>query len=111
MSRNSMRIALLFAVVSGGVAGANVGPPNIGGRIAGDPVGLRNVAVERSILVLDLRPLATGGLVRINATYHLNNSGEDRQLELLLTAGPKTDEFRVTLDDQPMVPTRRLQKG
>ena len=111
MSRTSIRIACLICVVIASEASADVGPPNFGGRIAGDPAGLRDVAVERSTLVLDLRPLAAGGLVRIDATYRLNNPGADRRLDLLLTAGPNIDEFRLTLDDQLLAPARRLQKG
>lgn len=83
-------------------ASANVGRPNTGGQVAGEPAGIENISIEREALTLDLRPLAEGGAVRVEAVYRLNNTGPERSLELLFAAGSDVSQFRVTLDDVPL---------
>jgi hypothetical protein len=80
-------------------ATANVGPPNTGGKLAGEPAGIEDIVIERETLTLDLRALADGGAVLVEAIYRLNNNGVERRLELLFAAGSDVSEFRVTLDE------------
>jgi hypothetical protein len=81
-------------------AHANVGKPNTGGRIAGEPTGLHDIAIERETLTIDLRPLAENGKVRVEAIYYLHNTGPERTHDLQFAAGSNTSDFRVLLDDQ-----------
>jgi hypothetical protein len=100
MRRTSLAAAgflLLFTAVA---VRANVGKPNTGGRIAGEPTGLHDIAIERETLTIDLRPLADNGKVRVEAVYYLNNTGPERTHDLQFAAGSTTSDFRVTLDDQ-----------
>ena len=107
-----MRFIVFICLMSAGLACANVGPPNSGGRAAGEPLGIRDVAIEHENLSIDLRPLADGGSVRVEATYQLNNSGPEQRLHLLFAAASNVENFRITLDGEPLaaapVPKRAI---
>lgn len=83
------------------MARANVGPPMSGGQIVAEPVGIKDIAITRETLLIDLRPLATGGLARVEAVYRLHNDGSEKKLDLLFASGSGgTTHFEVRLDDQ-----------
>jgi hypothetical protein len=72
-----------------------------GGQIVAEPVGIKDVAITRETLVIDLQPLAKDGLTHVEAIYHLDNHGEEKKLDLLFASGSRgTTNFHVWLDDQ-----------
>ncbi|HKB05554.1 MAG TPA: hypothetical protein VKD90_25240 [Gemmataceae bacterium] len=82
---------------------ANVGPPASGGQLTAEPVGIKDVAIERETLSIDLRPLAERGRAKVEAVYHLYNHGAERTLDLLFASGSAdVADFRVWLDDRPV---------
>ena len=84
-------------------ASANVGPPSWGGQLVGEPAGITDIAILREDLVIDLRPVADDGLVAVAATYHLDNRGAGKHLDLVFASGSgRPTEFRVTLDARPV---------
>lgn len=86
-------------VAGAGAASANVGAPTSGGQLAGEPAGIRDVAILREDLVIDLRPLADDGEVEVVATYHLDNPAAETALDLVFASGSgDPGGFRVTLD-------------
>jgi hypothetical protein len=54
-------------------AHANVGRSRFPGTRTAEPMGLRDVAIEREELSFDLRALASGGEASVSASYHLDN--------------------------------------
>jgi hypothetical protein len=98
-----VRIALLVLVATVAPASANLGAPWSGGEPAGEPVGIADIAIVREELVIDLRPLAEpSGSVKVNATYQLDNTGAEKQLDLVFATGSPSSEFRITLDGKPV---------
>jgi hypothetical protein len=96
-------IAALMAVVGVVVprrASANAAAPWSGGQIAGEASGIRDVAITREELVIDLRPLAEPpGLVEVSASYALSNRGVAQSLDLVFASGAAAlKDFRVHLD-------------
>jgi hypothetical protein len=82
---------------------ANVGPPASGGQLTAEPVGIKDVAIERETLSIDLRPLADRGRAHVEAVYHLYNHGAERTLDLLFASGSAdVADFRVWFDDRPV---------
>lgn len=82
---------------------ANVGAPWAGGQLAGEPIGIADVAITREQLVIDLRPLVARGLVAVSATYQLDNRSTDKHLDLLFASGASDlKNVRVTLDGNPV---------
>lgn len=100
--------AALVATVCASVAGANAGPPWVGGRVVADPVGMKGVRVLHETLVIDLRPVARGEFAYVEATYHFRSDGPARPLELWFATGAnEIDGFAVTFDGSP-VPVRAI---
>jgi len=99
-----MAIACAAVVAAApGAASANVGAPTTGGQLTGEPTGIRDIAISREDLVIDLRPLAVGGLVAVTATYHLDSRAAEQTLDLVFASGSGSpDEFRITLDGRPI---------
>ncbi len=101
--KSHLRICLGIALSLFGThrnALANVGPPSSGGYIIGEPVGIKDVAITRETLTIDLRPLAANGLTRVEAVYHLHNRGEEKRLDLVFAGGAAgMAEFQVWLDE------------
>jgi hypothetical protein len=88
-------------------ARANIGRQWWGDR-AGEPLGLKGVAISREDLDIDLRPLVDLEPVQVSVIYRLHNSGPPRKLDLLFVSGSASvDDFEVRLGGQP-VPCRRL---
>ncbi|HJZ93876.1 MAG TPA: hypothetical protein VKE40_23585 [Gemmataceae bacterium] len=105
--RRPIWIAILGLLALPATGRANVGPPYSGGQLTADPVGIKDVAIEREELTINLRPLAEVGRARVEAVYHLNNAGAERKLDLLFASGSAdVAEFRVMFDDRP-VPSSR----
>jgi hypothetical protein len=86
------------------------------GNPAFEPVGgLKDVAIVRETLTIDLRPLASVEPALVEATYHLDNSGPTRRLELVFVAGSEeVSDFEVRLGGRPLksqrVPPGELQR-
>ena len=97
-----IRIAvLLFAMVA--TASANVAKRRQSGEPAGEPVGITDVAIVREELVIDMRPVIVKyEPVKVMATYHLDNRGAEKQLDLLFATGSQTRRFVVTFDGKPV---------
>jgi len=104
--RRSDVLSLVVALVIVGAspaATANVARASWGGAPAGEPFGIKDIAIEHEELVIDLRPLATDRYVEVAATYHLQNTGAEQTLDLVFVSGAsRTGEFRVTLDGQQL---------
>src|SRR5947208_2612231 len=79
---------VLFVVPSSPTR-ANVGPEWWGGYASEPSGGLQDIAISRETLDIDLRPLAKGQAVRVEATYRLHNIGSRRRLHLVFVAGSK----------------------
>src|SRR5262249_57943084 len=104
-SRSSVPIACLVAVlvICPGTVRANVGPPYIAGQTAAEPVGIKDVAIARERLDIDLRPLTGNGRVHVEAVYYLHNHGAEKALDLLFASGAdQVSGFQVSLDEQPV---------
>lgn len=94
-----VRIALLALVASVGTASANAAKGWEGGDRAGEPIGITDIAITREELVIDMRPMTDrGALAKVSATYHLDNRGPDKQLDLVFAMGSPSRDFRVLLD-------------
>jgi hypothetical protein len=81
------------------------------GNVTTEPKGLKGIAITREDLVLDLRPLAAVEPVEVQATYHLDNSGQSRTLDLVFvfgTAGVR--DFEVRLAGR-LIETKPLWEG
>lgn len=100
-----MRFVIIVVLAAAGMTSANVGRPNTGGQTASEPIGIRDVAIEHEILRIDLRPLADGGAVRVEATYRLYNSGREQRLQLLFAAASSAEDFRISLDGEELAAT------
>jgi hypothetical protein len=96
-----MIVTLLVVLAGTTTAEANVGPPTGGGQITGEPLGIRNVRIDRETLIIDLRPIVNGEQAQIEATYYLNNTGPEQTLELLFASGSSQIEgFEVRFNGQ-----------
>lgn len=70
-----------------------------GGDRAGDPIGIKDITITREELVIDMRPMIDrAALAKVRATYHLDNRGVDKPLDLVFAMGSQASAFRVTLD-------------
>jgi hypothetical protein len=84
-------------------ASANAGPrPHGDGATIGEPSGLKDVAITKETLTIDLRPLANAQSAQVEAIYHLANTGDERTIELLFAAGSEVADFQVGLDGRPV---------
>jgi hypothetical protein len=74
------------------------------GAMVGEPTGgLRDVVIERETLRFDLRPLAAGKPVLVEAAYRVRNEGAARTLDLLFVAdGLARGAAVVTVDGRPV---------
>ncbi|HEY7314222.1 MAG TPA: hypothetical protein VH643_33025 [Gemmataceae bacterium] len=88
---------------------ANIGPKWWGDRAA-EPLGLKDVAITRETLTIDLRPLADVQPLKVEAIYHLNNAGPARTIELFFLTGVSgVRDFMVRLDDR-LLESRELPR-
>src|SRR5262245_37355219 len=91
---------VFLALLMPATAWANIGPRWWGDH-AGEPQGLKDVAIVREELTIDLRPLAAGQPVEVEVTYRLYNNGPRKRLDLLFVSGaPDVSEFEVRLGDR-----------
>lgn len=95
-------LALLLATVS---AEANMGNPRSGGSLLGEATGLSTITITREELSIDLRPLADHGLALVNATYHVDNPGEAKQIDVVFVSGDRPVDFSAVLDGKPLLVT------
>jgi hypothetical protein len=79
----SLGLSLLAAP---GVARANTGP-KWWGDASGDPTGLRDVAIVREELKIDLRPIQNLRPAEVDVVYRIHNSGAARKLDLVFASG------------------------
>jgi hypothetical protein len=94
---------LLFTAV----AQANMGRESSAGQLVAEPVGIKDIAIVRETLAIDLRPLAANGFAMIEVVYQLHNHGPAKRLDLLFASGEwGITDFRVWLGDQPVHTTR-----
>jgi len=77
------------------------------GSSVGEPAGgLRGVVIEHEALRLDLRPLARGNPVLVDAAYRVRNDGPARAIDLLFVAnGLARGATSVTVDGRPVAST------
>ena len=100
----TLLVVLAIVVGSPGLAAANMANPVMAGDPVGEPSGeLKQVAIERETLDLDLRPLSDDQPTRISATYAVRNDGPAASLDLLFIApglaARSPSDFGVWLDD------------
>jgi hypothetical protein len=101
-------LILALLAVSGEAVG-NIGVEPSHGELVAELVGIKNVAISRETLTIDLRPLATKGLARVEVIYRLHNRGSEKKLDLMFASGAGgTSGFQVWLGDQP-VPSARAR--
>jgi hypothetical protein len=102
--------AWLVLLLLAAVARANIGE-RWHGNYGSEPWGgLKSVVITREELVIDLRPLVTGEPAVVEATYHLNNQGPAKRLELLFIAGgSEINDFEVRLGDR-LLPSKALSE-
>jgi hypothetical protein len=79
--------ALLVLVALTATASANVARAVFPGTPAGEPNGLRDIAIAREELVIDLHALADGPFGHVHATYHLVNRGAEQREPLVFVSG------------------------
>lgn len=92
---------LIVVVMLIPAAWANLGPPSYGGQVTAEPIGIEDIEITRETLTLDLRPIAQKDLAQVEAVYHLQNEGDEKQLDLLFALGTLgTENFQVWLNDQ-----------
>ncbi len=90
-------------VLSGFLAATSVA--NVGRQWWGDyglePQGVKDIAITREKLTIDLRPLVSLEPVRVEAEYFLHNSGTGKKLDLVFVSGtPEVTDFAVWLNDR-----------
>ncbi len=91
-------------------AGANAAAPFQRGSSLAEPGGLAEVVIEREELALDLRPLAEGRAVLVEAIYRLKNERLVEDLDLVFVSGGReASGFTLTLDGKS-VPSTRLPR-
>jgi hypothetical protein len=101
----AVRLAVVVLLLGGTTARvwANAGPRSTSTKVVAEPVGIRNVRIDRETLTIDLRPLETGTFGIVEAVYHLQNDGPAQTLDLLFAFGTQTNsDFRVTFNDRPI---------
>lgn len=97
-------VVSLFAVPA---ARANFAP-RFWGDATSEPWGLKNVAIAREQLTIDLRPLADGQPVRVEVAYDLKNDGDYKHLDLLFVSGEVgVRDFEAHLGDH-LLPSQLL---
>ncbi len=101
-------IVLAALAMGGSIAHANMGQPWRDGEPAGEPGGIRAIAIARETLEIDLRPLARAAPIDVTATYQLVNRAAARRIELVFASGSQAGEFRITLDGRPITSEVKL---
>jgi hypothetical protein len=92
--------AVFLTLLLPALARANIGP-RWWGDLVGEATGVKGVEITREQLTIDLRPLASGELVRVEAIYHLRNPAAGKRLDLLFISGTEgVRDFEVRLGDQ-----------
>jgi hypothetical protein len=89
-------VVLLLSLA--GTARANIGPEWQGAFGTSPHGGLKEIAIRRETLHLDLRPLITREPIRIEATYEVYSFGTGKTLDLVFVAGSEqVSDFEVVL--------------
>jgi hypothetical protein len=83
------------------------------GSAVGEPSGdLKSIRIEREVLTIDLRALASGAPAVVEAIYKIRNEGETRTVELVFVANAMTaDGGGVWLDGQKVSSTNASAEG
>jgi hypothetical protein len=98
-----MRWLLLCALLVPSLARANMAKPTFEGQPAGEPGGIRGIAITDEHLTIDMRQLAMRAPAHVIATYHLANPGPEQRLSLVFVTGvPEAADVVVTLDGHPI---------
>jgi len=105
-------ITLLLLAIPRAAAWANMAEPpepytvRAGSRVGEPAGGLRDVFIEHEALRFDLRPLARGRPVWVEAVYRVRNDGPARALDLLFVAnGLARGATAVSVDGRPVSAT------
>jgi hypothetical protein len=92
--------AALAALPGVPTARANIGP-RWRGDVTTEPWGIKEVVITHEQLTIDLRPLTDGDPVRVDVTYHLDNAGASKKLDLLFVSGEVgISEFEARLGER-----------
>lgn len=83
---------------------ANMASPVQPGAPMGAPFAeLADLVIEEENLRFDLRPLVVADPVPVSATYQINNTGEERRLNLIFVTGASMiREVAVALNERPL---------
>ncbi|HIF31666.1 MAG: hypothetical protein ABGX22_26655 [Pirellulaceae bacterium] len=85
---------------------ANAGPTTTALTVVAEPVGIKDVRIAHETLTIDLRPVATGGMAKVKATYELRNDGGEQELDLLFAFGSlDNSDCVVTLNEKSIFGT------
>jgi hypothetical protein len=114
-TRTIAPLALVLLVVCPGTLWANAAPPFRQGDLvtepkpfrpgdlAVEPNGARDIVIQREALTMDMRPLADGRTVHVEAVYQLHTDRAIDKLELVFVTGSATTTvFNVSLDGQKL---------
>jgi hypothetical protein len=96
--------AVAVALALPGLALANAAAPWQPGDVVGEPDGdLADIHIEAEQLSFDLRPLADGEPVQVDAVYQLRNDGTSHDLNLVFVANALADrDGAVAVDGRPV---------
>jgi hypothetical protein len=95
----TLTLILLFGIHF--PAFANMASPARPGALHGEPSGLEKIKISREELVIDLRPLLNAEKTLVEATYFLENSGAEKELNLVFAfATLGVESFQVWLDEK-----------
>ncbi len=80
-----------------------MGDPRIGGSVVGEGTGIRSVTITREELTIDMRAVAESSMVAVSATYHLDNPGDAKQLDVVFVTGiGRALDFVATVDGKAL---------
>jgi len=92
--------ALVLSAVMPTAAWANAGPPHVPGRLVDEPNGLDGVVIKHERLRFDLRCLVVGEPAQVEAVYEIENTWDERTVDLVFVSGPMASRSAaVALDD------------
>ncbi len=85
--KNCVLLVLLILPLPFGSCFGNLSGPWKPGQLLVDVTGVKDIAIVRETLRIDLRPLEQRGWIRITATYVIDHSGAAKDLPLTFITG------------------------
>lgn len=99
---------LLISLLPSSRCLGNLSGPWHGGQLLIDVDGVKDIAIVREKLRIDLRPLEQGNMIRITATYVIDHSQSPRNLPLTFITGVQSVQgIRCSVDGSPLPFTKK----